>query len=77
MLEQSKAKEQAPAQTTFNQTFPEASDSQYPLVDNRGESKSRMEPFKLPESYNYTDPSKWNSTYGLLKFIYHRDVVEH
>lgn len=77
MQEQSAAKEQAPAPTTFNQTFPKASNLQAPLGDNIVESKSRMEPFKWPEPYNHTDPSKWNSTYGLLKYIHQRDVVEH
>ncbi|POS82880.1 hypothetical protein EPUL_003849, partial [Erysiphe pulchra] len=40
------------------------------------QSQQKIVPVKWPPAYNHQDPSEWTTTYGILCYIYQRDVVE-
>ncbi|RKF74419.1 hypothetical protein GcM3_089021 [Golovinomyces cichoracearum] len=75
MLEQSGLREQVPL-TQQEPRVQEVMTSHTKDHITETNEKCRMEPFRLPEPYDHTDPTKWNSTHGLLNYIYQRDVVE-
>lgn len=44
--------------------------------ENIKDNNQKIKPLTWPEAYDHSDQTKWNTTYGLLKYIYKRDVEE-
>lgn len=59
--------------------FPPPATSNLPFIPtyaSESQPQQKIVPVKWPPAYDHKDSSEWTTTYGILCYIYQRDVVE-